>query len=206
MMEQARQIESRDEELTALRQNYARLRKNFKDLRGTVEELPKATLPTNDLPLLYLNKLQEIREDVDHAIREYREEETNARTQMENTLVDIIQDVKSELLQGQKELWTQVGETFQKHGEEIKNLQAEYKFLQHAQDLGKNIEVQARNPAPPTPPPPQPVNPSLVASRSRRQAALDRGIAAVEAAQLNLNPFSVISRLAIPPTKKNSTV
>ena len=61
---------------------------------------------------------------------------------------------------------------------------------QYAQDLGKNIEVQARNPAPPTPPPPQPVNPSPVASRSRRQAALDRGIAAVEAAQLNLNPFS----------------
>ena len=69
MVEQAKQIESRDEELTALRQNYARLRKIFKDLRGTVEELPKATLPTNDLPLLYLNKLQEIREDVDHASR-----------------------------------------------------------------------------------------------------------------------------------------
>ena len=104
---------------------------------------------------------------------------------MENTLVDIIQDVKSELLQGQEELWTQVGETFQTHGEEVKNLQAEYKFLQqYAQDLGKNIEVQARNPAPPTPPPPQPVNLSPVASRSRRQTALERGIAAAEAAQL----------------------
>ena len=62
---------------------------------------------------------------MDHAIREYREEETNTRTEMENTLVDIIQDVKSELLQGQEELWTQVGETFQIHGEEVKNLQAE---------------------------------------------------------------------------------
>ena len=128
MMEQARQIESRDEELTNLRQNYARLRKNFKDLRGTVEELPKATLPTNDLPLLYLNKLQEIREDVDHAIREYREEETNTRTEMEKTLVDIIQDVKSELLQGQEDLWAQVGDTFQVHREDVKNLRAEYNF------------------------------------------------------------------------------
>ena len=50
MMEQAKQIESRDEEFTALRQNYARLRKNFKDLRGPLRNYQRQPSPPTTFP------------------------------------------------------------------------------------------------------------------------------------------------------------